>query len=297
MKMPDLTTTHSPIRLIRWLVEPGTSVTRGQALCEIETDKATSEVESIATGVLKEMRIPPDKWVSAGDVMAVLEVAGPSAVPPAAVLPSSPSSPPPAASAGTGALPGRSGSGWLARNRALAAQQGTPVQGVNPILSPHQRTVGLRLQASKQTIPHFYLQTSANAEPMIARRRSAMPRKLAWDALFAWAAGQALQAFERMGWRMEDADRVTQGADAVGVAVDLRGELHRVVMAMNIQTTATTMTIGPMVLTKKACQPPAATMEAAVTATLTGEVTYTIEADRLTVTAKSGAGLMLKAAP
>ncbi len=63
-----------------------------------------------------------------------------------------------------------------------------------------------------------------------------------------------------------------------------------------VQITATTMTIGPMALTKKACQPPAAGVEAAVTAALTGEVTYSIEADRLTVTSKSGAGLMLKAA-
>jgi heat shock protein HslJ len=63
-----------------------------------------------------------------------------------------------------------------------------------------------------------------------------------------------------------------------------------------VQVTATTMTIGPMALTKKACQASAAAMEAAVVATLTGEVTYSIEADRLTITSKSGAGLMLRAA-
>ena len=63
-----------------------------------------------------------------------------------------------------------------------------------------------------------------------------------------------------------------------------------------VQITPTTMTIGPMVLTKKACQANAGAMEAAVTAALTGEVAYTIEADLLTITAKSGAGLMLRAA-
>jgi heat shock protein HslJ len=63
-----------------------------------------------------------------------------------------------------------------------------------------------------------------------------------------------------------------------------------------VQITATTMTIGPMALTKKACQASAAAMEAAVVATLTGEVTYSIEADRLTIMSKSGAGLMLRAA-
>lgn len=63
-----------------------------------------------------------------------------------------------------------------------------------------------------------------------------------------------------------------------------------------VQVTATTMTIGPMMLTKKACQANEGAMEAAVVSALTGEVTYSIEADRLTITSKSGAGLMLRAA-
>ncbi len=64
----------------------------------------------------------------------------------------------------------------------------------------------------------------------------------------------------------------------------------------SVQVTATTMTIGPMTLTKKACQANEGAMEAAVVAALTGEVTYAIEADVLTTTSKSGAGLMLRAA-
>ena len=63
-----------------------------------------------------------------------------------------------------------------------------------------------------------------------------------------------------------------------------------------VQVTATTMTIGPLGLTKKACQGSVAAMEAAMLAALTGEVAYSIEADRLTITSKTGAGLMLRAA-
>jgi len=46
MKMPDLATNESEIRIVRWLVEPGQEVQRGQPLLEVETDKATMEVES-----------------------------------------------------------------------------------------------------------------------------------------------------------------------------------------------------------------------------------------------------------
>lgn len=74
MKMPDLATTGSDIRVVRWLVDPGKSVRRGQPLLEIETDKAISQVESIATGILKDTRALPDSLVSAGQVIAILEV-------------------------------------------------------------------------------------------------------------------------------------------------------------------------------------------------------------------------------
>jgi heat shock protein HslJ len=62
-----------------------------------------------------------------------------------------------------------------------------------------------------------------------------------------------------------------------------------------VTSTDTTLTIGPLALTKKACEPGAMAVEDAVAAVLSGQVAYTIEADVLTLTA-DGAGLMLRAA-
>ena len=50
MKMPDLAATDSAIKVLNWLVEVGHAVRRGQAVVEIETDKATMEVESTVSG-------------------------------------------------------------------------------------------------------------------------------------------------------------------------------------------------------------------------------------------------------
>ena len=58
---------------------------------------------------------------------------------------------------------------------------------------------------------------------------------------------------------------------------------------------ATTFTVGPLALTKKACVPETAAVESAVVATLNGTVGYTIEADRLKLT-NGPTGLMLHAA-
>jgi heat shock protein HslJ len=56
-----------------------------------------------------------------------------------------------------------------------------------------------------------------------------------------------------------------------------------------------TFTAGPLMLTKRACEPGPSMVEAAVTAVLTGEVGYAIEADVLTLTNGRG-GLTLRAA-
>ena len=72
IKMPDLSTTGSPIKVIRWLVEVGNPVERGQAVLEVETDKATMEVEALDSGILLEQLVPVGSEASAGDVLAVI---------------------------------------------------------------------------------------------------------------------------------------------------------------------------------------------------------------------------------
>lgn len=74
MKMPDLSANEAEIKLIKWLVEPGQAVRRGQPLLEVETDKAVMEVESIATGVLRETCVAPDTNVLVGQEIAIIEV-------------------------------------------------------------------------------------------------------------------------------------------------------------------------------------------------------------------------------
>jgi len=74
--MPDLATTEgSDIAVVRWLVGVGETVQRGQALLEVETDKATMEVESVASGVLKAIHAAPKEKVAVGAHIATVEVA------------------------------------------------------------------------------------------------------------------------------------------------------------------------------------------------------------------------------
>ena len=117
MKMPDLATTDSPIKVVRWLVAPGQAVQRGQILLEVETDKATMDVESIASGRLITHHAQPGEALTAGQPLASLEVEGIGrpTPPPAAAAPLTPppANPPPSAMP----PPAKAG-GMFARNRA-----------------------------------------------------------------------------------------------------------------------------------------------------------------------------------
>ena len=56
--MPALSPTMEEGKLSKWLVKEGQSVKSGDVLAEIETDKATMEVESIDTGVVSKLLVP-----------------------------------------------------------------------------------------------------------------------------------------------------------------------------------------------------------------------------------------------
>jgi pyruvate dehydrogenase E2 component (dihydrolipoamide acetyltransferase) len=234
MKMPDLATTDSEIRIVRWLVEPGQEVQRGQPLVEVETDKATMEVESVAGGVLGEVRSRAGDAVSVGDVIAVLEVEG--GAPAAAAIAPAPvaKAAPPGAIPPAAPLPDRAAGGprgMFARNRAAAA--GAPAASADSgiPLSLAQRVAARRLQESKQTIPHFYLQTTANVAGVVARRKAAVALPPAWDAFFVLSAARALARFDRFQCRLEGDRLVRAGTEDVGVAVDEAGELYVIPVA------------------------------------------------------------------
>ncbi|MEO6154042.1 MAG: pyruvate dehydrogenase complex E1 component subunit beta [Croceibacterium sp.] len=77
LKMPALSPTMEEGTLAKWLVKEGDTVTAGDVLAEIETDKATMEFESIDEGTVGKILIPEgSEGVKVGTVIAVLNVEG-----------------------------------------------------------------------------------------------------------------------------------------------------------------------------------------------------------------------------
>ncbi|MCB5945202.1 biotin/lipoyl-containing protein, partial [Acidocella sp. KAb 2-4] len=56
--MPALSPTMTEGKLAKWLKQPGDEVKSGDVIAEIETDKATMEVEAVDEGKLSEILVP-----------------------------------------------------------------------------------------------------------------------------------------------------------------------------------------------------------------------------------------------
>ncbi len=73
IRIPTIDEGIEDVRIVKWLKQKGDQVKAGDALLEIETDKATVEVESTADGVLKEVMANEDDTVAVNAVVAIVE--------------------------------------------------------------------------------------------------------------------------------------------------------------------------------------------------------------------------------
>ncbi|MBR0651213.1 biotin/lipoyl-binding protein, partial [Roseomonas terrae] len=71
--MPALSPTMTEGNLARWLKKEGERVKAGDVIAEIETDKATMEVEAVDEGILGKILVPDGtQGVKVNDPIAVL---------------------------------------------------------------------------------------------------------------------------------------------------------------------------------------------------------------------------------
>lgn len=70
--MPKWGMTMQEALLVEWLVTVGESVTEGQPLATVETEKVDAEIESPGTGTVSELLAEPGTEVEVGTVIARL---------------------------------------------------------------------------------------------------------------------------------------------------------------------------------------------------------------------------------
>jgi len=126
IEMPKLSDTMTEGTLIKWHKKVGDSIEIGDILAEVETDKATMEMEAFDEGIITEIRIQEGEKATIGAVLAVLDGDDAAAAPaPAASSPPAEAAPAaaetaPAAPAATSAAPAKTEDGSRLKSSPLA---------------------------------------------------------------------------------------------------------------------------------------------------------------------------------
>jgi pyruvate dehydrogenase E2 component (dihydrolipoamide acetyltransferase) len=106
-KLPELGENIHQGDLVRLMIKPGASISEGQPVMELETDKAVVEVPSSVSGTVKEIRVKEGEKIKVGQVIFTLENGAGAKTAPAEVAPArtQAADPPPAATSKPAAAP------------------------------------------------------------------------------------------------------------------------------------------------------------------------------------------------
>ena len=217
--MPALSPTMEEGTLAKWLVKEGDTVSSGDLLAEIETDKATMEFEAVDEGVIGKILVTEgSEGVKVNTVIAVLLEDGESADD-IATAPAAPAAAPAQAPAPTQTMPApaatKSDAGTrifaspLARR--IAAQKGLDLSSIKGT-GPHGRIVKADVEHATST-PAPKAEATATASPVASATGTATGPTS--DAVLKMYEGRDYEVVKLDGMRKTIAARLTEAKQTV----------------------------------------------------------------------------------
>ncbi|MBY6158760.1 pyruvate dehydrogenase complex dihydrolipoamide acetyltransferase [Pseudooceanicola nitratireducens] len=231
--MPALSPTMEEGTLAKWLVKEGDTVSSGDLLAEIETDKATMEFEAVDEGVIGKILVPEgsegvkvnspiavllEDGESADDIGAASGAAAPAAssgaATPASAGDAPAAVPAQAAPAAPAAPKGADGTRVFASPlaRRIAAQKGLDLAGLKGS-GPHGRIVKADVEAAQADAP-AKAAASASAAPEAAAAAS-MPAGPSTEAVLKMYADREFEEVKLDGMRKTIAARLTEAKQTI----------------------------------------------------------------------------------
>jgi pyruvate dehydrogenase E2 component (dihydrolipoamide acetyltransferase) len=261
--MPQLGADMTAGKLLAWRKNVGDTVSRGDIIADVETDKADIEVEVFATGVVEKLLVQPGEKVPVGTPLAIIREEGkPEAPRPpraAAVEPAPPTFLPrapvipirqPAGAPGrlrispaarkfavdleidVSSLAGTGPGGRITlEDVERAAESGAPraVPKATPDRPTRMRqAIAATMARSKREIPHYYLSTTIDVSRALAwltqeNLKRSVEERLVYGVLLLKAVALALRQVPELNSLWTEGKAVPCPDVHVGVAISLRG--------------------------------------------------------------------------
>lgn len=267
LKMPALSPTMEEGTLAKWLVKEGDTVSSGDLLAEIETDKATMEFEAVDEGVISKILVPEGTdGVKVGTVIAMIQgddddtepakssappsppIAAPKAESVPAAAPPPPAPPPSAPKASSG---DRIKASPLAKR--IAADKGIDLAGIAGS-GPNGRIVKADLEgassraASPQPVEGAASQSSAPAAEKSAPLTDAIP-DFGIPFEDTKLSNMRKTIAKRLSQSMQEAPHIYLSVDIrLDALLKLRGELNASLEGRGVKLSVNDMLIKALAL-------------------------------------------------
>jgi pyruvate dehydrogenase E2 component (dihydrolipoamide acetyltransferase) len=205
--MPKLGVMMEEGTVLRWIKAEGDEVKEGEAVLEIETEKAAVEIEAPASGILMGVAIKEGETVPVGTRLGVIASPDEELAAPA--------HPKPAAGEGKAGLSGMFPS---------PAEEGrAAMSGTIGAVSSMRRVIGERMSESKRSIPHFYVNMEVDMTEVIRLREEWKQRKKetvpSINDFVLWACARTLREFPLLNSAMTEAGPQVFSEIHLGMAV------------------------------------------------------------------------------
>ncbi len=265
IRIPDIGTTVDTVLLVEWIKSEGDPVKRGDPLCELQTDKSTLELESIAAGVLLKQVVPGQSEVEKDTIVAYVGKEG-------EILDELDAEPAESSNAVTEAtnevkskldadhprvpilirniarrrgvdlatVTGTGPNGIITKHDVYSAEKApvpTPASAPEPPLTSHlspltglsknQGIVARRVVESQQTIPPIHMFFDVRMTRVIEKREALKQAgtKVSYDALFASKLAELMLEFPHFRSTFNNGAATTTDQANIGIAVSAGDEL------------------------------------------------------------------------
>ena len=258
IKIPDLGTNTDEVKLVEWLKQEGDPVKRGDMLCEVETDKAVDELESVAEGTLLRQVVPAGTDIRSGTIIAYVGSPGEAIPDPETASPQKQDQASQVTSKAAGAarvspvvrnlakrhdvdlesISGSGPGGRITREDVISASQAkgddtggsTSESGEKETRLPKQQlSVARRVSRSNQEIPTIDLVCTVDVTRMMRLRQrlgEETSRKPAYDSIFLYAVSRIITDFENFRRHVSGDNVVVHETVDLCVAISRERELY-----------------------------------------------------------------------